>query len=142
MVGSWFILYSAPTRIVCFLSCYTKHQTKEKYPPFLLIQAIYGGIQLSRYALPVWSKGSCALLVPKHTQGATVNCQVYVTTIHILLQALFYRIHKKNNKVVAVSLYNVANIMPKRKIIFIHNLAYFRLKNHKKAGNRKIEPYF
>ena len=38
---------------------------------------------------PCGQKGNCALLVPKHTQGTTVNCQVYVTTIHILLQALF-----------------------------------------------------
>lgn len=70
-------------------------------------------IQLSRFVLPVWSKGSCALLVPKHTQGATVNCQVYVTTTHTLIQALFYKIHKKIIKAVSVCIYNVANFIPK-----------------------------
>ena len=57
------------------------------------------------FALPVGSKGRCALLVPKHTQGATVNCQVYTITIHTLLQALFYRIHKKIIKAVVVFIY-------------------------------------
>ena len=54
---------------------------------------------------PLWSKGNCALLVPKHTQGATVNCQVYIIKTYIPLQALFYRIHKKIIKAVVVFLY-------------------------------------
>ena len=61
---------------------------------------------------PCGQKGNCALLVPKHTQGATVNCQVYIITIYTLMQALFYRIHKKITKAVAVCIYNVANFMP------------------------------
>ena len=65
------------------------------------------------FALPVWSKGRCALLVPKHTQGATVNCQVYVTIIDILLQAFFYRIHKKIKSRCRFYIYNVAKFMPK-----------------------------
>ena len=36
----------------------------------------------------------------------------------------------------------IANIMPKQEIIFIHNFAYFRLKNYKKSLNRKIELHF
>ena len=36
----------------------------------------------------------------------------------------------------------IANFMPKQEIIFIHNFAYFRLKNCKKSGNRKIGLYF
>ena len=36
----------------------------------------------------------------------------------------------------------IANIMPKQEIIFIHNFAYFRLKNYKKSANRKIELHF
>ena len=55
---------------------------------------------------PCGQKGNCALLVPKHTQGATVNCQVYIITIYTLMQALFFKIHKKIIKAVAVFLYN------------------------------------
>ena len=61
---------------------------------------------------------------------------------HIPLQALFSKIHKKNKKAVAVFAYNVANIMPKLTLIFIHNFAYFRLKNYKKSSNQKIKPHF
>ena len=37
---------------------------------------------------------------------------------------------------------HIAKYVPKWKIIFIHNLVYFRLKNCKKSGNRKIKLYF
>lgn len=67
-------------------------------------------IQLSRFALPVGSKDNCALLVPKHTRGATVNCQVYSITTYTLIQAFFYKIHKKNNKSCCrFYIYNVRN---------------------------------
>lgn len=38
---------------------------------------------------PCGQKGSCALLVPRHTQGATVNCQVYTTTAYTPLQPFY-----------------------------------------------------
>ena len=55
---------------------------------------------------PCGQKGSCALLVPRHTQGAIVNCQVYTITTYTLLQVLFFKIHKKIIKAVAVFAYN------------------------------------
>ena len=94
--------------------------------------------QYARY--PVWSKGRCALLVQKHAQRITFK--------YILIQYIHQRKHffkkyiKKITKVVTAFAYNVAKFMPKRELIFIHNLAYFRLKNYKKSVNQKIEPHF
>lgn len=47
-----------------------------------------------------------------------------------------YSIHQK------FTFPSIANIMPKQGIIFIHNFAYFRLKNHKKSGNLKTGLHF
>ena len=123
-----------------FLSCYIKHRTKVEYPPSFLTQAIYGNIQLSICTLPCKVKRSlCAISAKARAKG---NFQVYINTTQIPVQALFSKIHKKNKKAVAVFAYNVAKFMPKLTLIFIHNSAYFRLKNYKKSVNQKIKPHF
>ena len=58
---------------------------------------------------PCGQKGNCALLVPKHTRGATVNCQVYTITTHTLLQVFFIEYIKKNKSCFRFFIYNVKN---------------------------------